>query len=65
MTVIDSTETNNEAARKSRQRRQAHERDVEEFAASLGQQNESLKRRADVLEELITKLKEALLRGCC
>jgi cell division protein FtsB len=36
---------------------------MEELAASLEQQNESLKRRADVLEELIMKLKEELLKA--
>jgi proteasome assembly chaperone (PAC2) family protein len=36
---------------------------MEELARSLERQNESLKRRADELEELVMKLKEALLEA--
>jgi hypothetical protein len=54
---------NNEASRKSRQNRKARESEMREVAVKLASENQSLKIRADEMERLIKKLREALLEA--
>jgi hypothetical protein len=54
---------NNEASRKSRQTRKARERELKEVATKLERENESLKIKADEMERLVKKLREALLKA--
>lgn len=54
---------NNEASRKSRQNRKARECEMKETAAKLERENQSLKIKADEMERLVKKLREALLEA--
>ncbi|PNF29168.1 hypothetical protein B7P43_G11861 [Cryptotermes secundus] len=54
---------NNEASRKSRKNRKAREGEMKELATKLEEENESLKISVDELEELVKKLREALLEA--
>jgi hypothetical protein len=54
---------NNEASRKSRQNRKARESDMKEAAAKLERENQSLKVKADEMERLVKKLRQALLEA--
>jgi hypothetical protein len=52
----EQREKNNEACRKSRQRRKARESELEEAAAKLEIENQRLKMKADQMERLLKKL---------
>jgi hypothetical protein len=54
---------NNEASRKCRQNRKARESEMMETAAKLERENQSLKIKADELERLVKKLREARLEA--
>jgi hypothetical protein len=54
---------NNEASRKSRQSRRARECEMKETAAKLERENQTLMIKADELERLVKKLREALLEA--
>jgi hypothetical protein len=54
---------NNEASRKSRQNRRTREVEMKEFAATLVNENQTLKIRADEMERLVKKLRQALLEA--
>jgi hypothetical protein len=54
---------NNEASRKSRQNRKARESEMKGTAAELEQENQSLKIKADEMERLVKKLRQALLEA--
>jgi hypothetical protein len=54
---------NNEASRKSRQNRKSRESEMKVVAANLERENESLKIKADEMERLVKKLREALLEA--
>lgn len=54
---------NNEASRKSRQNRKAREGEMKEYAAKLERDNQTLKIKADEMERLVKKLREALLEA--
>jgi hypothetical protein len=54
---------NNEASRKSRQNRKARESEMKDVAAKLERENQSLKIKADEMERLVKKLREALLEA--
>jgi hypothetical protein len=54
---------NNEASRKSRQNRRSREVEMKEYAARLVSENQSLKIRADEMERLVKKLRQALLEA--
>ncbi|PNF15018.1 hypothetical protein B7P43_G17314 [Cryptotermes secundus] len=56
-------ERNNKASRKCRENRKVCDREMEELAAKLEGENESLKIRMDELEELVKKLREALFEA--
>jgi hypothetical protein len=54
---------NNEASRKSRQNRKAREIEMKEYAAELARDNQTLKIKADEMDRLVKKLREALLEA--
>ncbi|KDR23256.1 hypothetical protein L798_07158 [Zootermopsis nevadensis] len=54
---------NNEASRKSRQSRKVREGEMKETAGKLERENQSLKIKADEMERLVKKLREALLEA--
>jgi len=54
---------NNEASRKSRQNRKARESEMKDTASKLERENQSLKIKADEMERLVKKLREALLEA--
>jgi hypothetical protein len=54
---------NNEASRKSRQSRKVREGEMKETAAKLERENQSLKIKADEMERLVKKMREALLEA--
>ena len=54
---------NNEASRKSRQNRKARELEMKEYAAKLASDNQTLKIKADEMERLVKKLRQALLEA--
>jgi hypothetical protein len=54
---------NNEASRKSRQNRKYRESEMKENAAKLERENQSLKIKADEMERLVKKLRQALLEA--
>jgi hypothetical protein len=54
---------NNEASRRSRQNRKARDGEMKEYAAKLASDNRTLKIKADEMERLVKKLREALLEA--
>jgi hypothetical protein len=54
---------NNEASRKSRQNRKARDYDMKEYAAKLASDNQTLKIKADEMERLVKKVRQALLEA--
>lgn len=54
---------NNEASRKSRQNRKTKESGMKEYAAELERDNQTLQIKADEMERLVKKLREALLEA--
>jgi hypothetical protein len=54
---------NNEASRKSRQNRKTREHEMKEYAAKLASENQTLKIKADEMERLVKKLRQALLEA--
>jgi hypothetical protein len=54
---------NNEASRKSRQNRKARDHDMKEYAVKLASDNQTLKIKADEMERLVKKLRQALLEA--
>jgi hypothetical protein len=54
---------NNEASRKSRQNRKCRESEMKETASKLQRENQSLKIKADEMERLVKKLRQALLEA--
>lgn len=54
---------NNEASRKSRQNRKARDHEMKEYSAQLASDNQTLKIKADEMERLVKKLRQALLEA--
>jgi hypothetical protein len=54
---------NNEASRRSRQNRKVRDSDMKEYAAKLASDNQTLKIKADEMERLVKKLRQALLEA--
>jgi hypothetical protein len=54
---------NNEASRKSRQNRKTRDSEMKEYAVKLASENQSLKIKADEMERLVKKLRQALLEA--
>jgi hypothetical protein len=54
---------NNEASRKSRQSRKARDVEMKEYAANLERDNQTLKIKADEMERLVKKMRQALLEA--
>jgi len=54
---------NNEASRKSRQNRKSRDLEMKEYAVQLASDNQSLKIKADEMERLVKKLRQALLEA--
>lgn len=54
---------NNEASRKSRQNRKARDLEMKDYAENLVSENQTLKIKAEEMERLVKKLREALLEA--
>jgi hypothetical protein len=54
---------NNEASRRSRQNRKTKDHEMKEYAAQLASDNQTLKIKADEMERLVKKLRQALLEA--
>lgn len=54
---------NNEASRKSRQNRKTRDLEMKEYAEKLASDNQTLKIKADEMERLVKKLRQALLEA--
>jgi hypothetical protein len=54
---------NNEASRKSRQNRKTRDYEMKEYAVTLARDNQTLKIKADEMERLVKKLRQALLEA--
>jgi len=54
---------NNEASRKSRQNRKFRDHEMKEYAVQLASENQTLKIKADEMERLVKKLRQALLEA--